>query len=212
MYSITTGNHPPLLGAYNRQIKSRVIREREVVQAKLDYYASILEICFAHHSKLLDRIKRLRQEISAATKGVPDTLGKEDLYTTEGNVQLDQAETLLCKKAYRIAARYAHPDKGGSHADFVAISESYRQRDLSALNEYVISRNNTIESQIQYWQDELAKPKIKLRNFHNSDQFKIVKNYVSNNEAKAFSLAEAYLCNIEADLFFELQSILTENT
>lgn len=119
------------------------------------------------------RLKDVRRRIRLVSKGVPLT---EVLEETEldDTPELSDAQAVILKKAYRLAASLLHPDrKHGSEEEFQALRAAYVAKDLQAVQEFVLHLEKPLEEQVQYWQDEETRVHISWQKFRQTAAYQI---------------------------------------
>lgn len=192
-YAITLFEPNPLIYQYCKNLQRSALKERQTKQILFDSLMDTLDRCYNKHPELCDKIRKLQVRVQTLTKGVPATEAVMDTNIHSADRELDVAQELLLKKAYKQAASIAHPDKGGSNDDFASINAAYRAKDLGSLTEFVISKNKTLVEQVEYWKSEILKPDMKLKEFQAQPEFKIIRSYVSGRQEEAYSLAKVVL-------------------
>ena len=200
----------PLLIALEKHYKRLTDKERSWWLSRVDYYDRLILPILREHTALYASVRKLKSEIQLQTKGVPSTEAISNDVMSMNPVRQDSANRFLLKKAYRMAAAVAHPDKGGSHDDFLSIHKAYRAGDMSSLNEYVLSRRLGLLERIKYWDDERRKPRIKHQLFQATDAFRIVQYIALGQHEQAVALGELLLKHMILSLQLQLNDLLKE--
>jgi hypothetical protein len=185
-------------------IKAKVISLRQKYQRLMDDAQKVVDICYDQHPVLCKQIRDTKSRINVLTKGVAATEAIESTGLASKPQQEAVAEAFVLKKAYREAAAIAHPDKGGTDADFVAINAAYKSGDLTALIEYVSARSTDWQAQVEYWQAQQQRPEIQWKKFQSQPEFVLVQLYLAGKKEAAFNHAELLLKTILASLLFQL--------
>ena len=179
----------PALAWYSGTLKKLVLAERARTQARVDSANKILQDCFDKHPEMIAKIRAFKTLVQLNTRGAAATESVMDTELSSVPQEEAVARAFLLKKAYRIAAAAAHPDRGGSHDDFAAINAAYRAKDLDSITEFLISKQRSILEQIAYWRSELEKPEVSWTRFRSTPEFSIVKYAMSGNTQRAEQMA-----------------------
>lgn len=170
--------HPQLFlrlwvrGLRNTAVAARTTVNNREVQCltKANDFISSRERLSAATTKLNRAQRRLRNRV----KGVPLT---EDYDAPSPLVsstpEISDAEAFILKKAYRLAASIAHPDKGGSVEAFQGLRQAFLARDLRAVQEFYLVHQKSLLEQIAYWKDELLRPAIQWQKFQQTPAYQI---------------------------------------
>lgn len=202
---------PPILVLYAKTVKKRVIAERLQYQSRMDQFSSILEKCYDNFPELTFKVRRKKAEIQLQTRGAAATESVLDINLKATDHETDVAQRFLVKKAYRVAASMAHPDKGGNKDDFAAVLAAYKAGDLESLNEFVLSKQKGVIDQITHWHFELRKPAIQWQHLTSTPEYKIVQAHLSGRHAVASDLAREVLTQLLFVLDQQLYHVIRRN-
>ena len=153
----------------------KALQARKELQQFKNYISSVVEPLEAEFEKELSRIARMRNDAQANEQGVPRTESLETYTNATVLSQLSPAERFLVKKAYRYAARLAHPDNGGSAEEFHAVRQAYLQGDLTSLQEFALARHKSVLERYAHWSTELERPAIALEEFKQGTAYKVAR-------------------------------------
>jgi hypothetical protein len=109
--------------------------------------------------------------------------------TSQLDDNLSDADRVVLKKAYRKAVATAHPDKGGSVADFQAVQEAYLAGDLASLNEYFLLAEGSLHQKIGYWLQQPIAAHVDWVRFQATNEYKIVGMYQRGEHERAVHIA-----------------------
>ncbi len=170
--------------------RARALKQRVTVntwvQACSDQAESFIsQNCAAEKRKLIE----IRARIRALAKGIPLTEVLDEPLLEEDSPELDDAQQLLLKKAYKMAAQLCHPDHAISDADrekreaeFAALQQAYRAKDLKAIQELVLHLERSLIDQVQYWKDEEQRAQIRWVEFKQTVVFNISRDLTSGRD------------------------------
>ncbi len=192
-----------LLRALSLHFRSIAIKERERVKQFKSYIFSIVEPIQAEFEADLSRIARLKNELQINQKGEARTESLESYTSKNVLSQLSPADRFLLKKAYRYAARLAHPDGGGSGEDFHAVHQAYLQGDLTSLQEYALSRHKSILEQYVHWSVEKDRPSVDLETFKQNAEFQIARLVLRGKPDQARKAMRMVIQSLESSLLKE---------
>lgn len=168
--------------------KQALVNKQAYVNLKtqIDNVTSIYERDF---QDLLKEIMNTLRSIDEITTGVPATealnIRPNRVYSADSG-QLDNAELLLLKTAYRKVAAIVHPDKAtGNKEQFQQATLAYQDQDYIELIEmYCVLKNfpnvfwRQSEIGIEYISTEVNRPKVKLQKLKASPLFKVVQFHI----------------------------------
>lgn len=195
---------PLLLESYAKTLKRKALAARKIHQDRIDSANAILQKCYDKHPELVSKVKKFKVLIQLNTRGDAATESVLDTGLDSTPQEEAVAKAFLLKKAYKQAAAMAHPDKGGSHEDFVAINAAYRAKDIDSITEFLLSKHRSILDQISYWQSEQKKPEVSWTRFRSTPEFGIVRLYTSGNKERAEQMALEVLNILLASLTAQL--------
>lgn len=180
----------PVLQNLLRWARKQTIANRQRTAQKIDAVRRVSSQIVAHHQDTLDAIKRARQRARLTQRGVAATESLDVPDTSEVLANnLNDAEIFVLKKAYRQAAALAHPDRGGSADEFQAVHAAYRAKDHAALTEYLLSKQETSRSQLDYWMIAVNKPDIDWVRFQSTPEYFISRLYTQGKQELAIKTA-----------------------
>jgi hypothetical protein len=209
-YDLIIKEPDPLLKNLAKRLKIETLNSRNLFEKRINSIKTQVESIHRKNDDLCSIIFQLKAQINLHTHGVAAT---EVRHITGLNSEPEQqvvANAFLLKKAYRTAASLAHPDKGGSHDDFLAVSAAYRANNIESLNEYVLARNRDLLDQIHYWDSERLKPKINYTIFQSSNDFKVAVLQNRGEQQAASELSRAILEHTIFSLRIQLDQLLKE--
>ena len=196
----------PLLCDYRNRLRAQSLVEREYYQRLIDHSDAIIG-AYSKGFPIAERqIADLKRLIALRTKGAPMTEELDVSSSVNTNQQEAVAHAFLLQKAYRAAAKLAHPDKGGNDADFAAVNAAYKARDLDSLNEFFLSKNRTLVESIQHWRNEVQKPRVQWQEFQSAPTFKVVRFHKSGKTDDAKQYMDKLLQLHIVQLLHELSS------
>lgn len=151
-------------------------------------------IVMKHFKELADEINHLDIEISFEEI-------EKDIYSDddkETKILTDTVEKEEIKKTFQLIARYSHPDKVGDKfiEEFKIALEAYKNNDIDTLEEilevvipnsnqtYVEKTKESSEKTIERLKDSIRKEEEQIGKIKNSDHFKIIELYNSDNNMK----------------------------
>lgn len=155
-------------------LESRLRVERWTEEA----YALSERFTEIHAPKEKRKLIDIRRRVRAYTKGVPltETLDDSELFAAE-LPELDAAQQVLLKKAYRLAVMMLHPDRGEETDEvrrmMANLRAAYNARDLKAVQEFVLHLQRSPLEQAAYWHAERDRPSIQWAEFKNTPAFQI---------------------------------------
>lgn len=181
--------------------KEKFLDFKAICKATADTY-------FNQFADIQAEVLELNHEISLITSGVPQTEELDDLSSTSESM-LSRGEQFVLKKAYRLAASLAHPDKGGSAQEFYEVTLAYKTNDVKALTAfYLAKRQESLIDLVAYYQDQSQKPRIQLQEFYKDIDFQITKAAQAKNHLLAAELAKTHLNRIRLALVMQKQAVL----
>jgi len=198
---------PPVLVAYKGWLQRQTHRERIHYDERRTQCHEIVFNIMREFSSTLEAITRARMRIRAKQTGAPCTEPMDALQAADALApQTSDAELFLLKIAYRQAATLAHPDKGGSTADFQAVVEAYRAKNLGSLHEFVLTRTAPVLKQIAYWLTEVQKPQIDWIEYQSSTEYQIAQLHMQGHSDRARNVTKHL---VEATLLHTLAEELS---
>lgn len=198
--------------------KKQALVAREKHTARVDVCNSIIQKLESNFPELVDDLTRLELGIRNATKGAPDTEGRD--WTPGMNVnklgseRFNAAHWLQVKKFFKTLAKIHHPDAGGDSAEFSAIEEARRHGDLDYLRvKFVTShRQNDLywrqDEGVVFWRTQQKKAEVNLTRLQGTSLFKVVQAQMVGNRPEALRLMELELLKRRLELISELNHVL----
>lgn len=185
------------------QVKLRqkqAIAARRAIQARKDECLTVAQMFIDTHPKAKaahQRLGRAARRARARAKGeaLTESLDPVNIFD-ETPQDLSDAEMLLLKKAYRMAARIAHPDAGGTAEMFAALELAYRMRDLQAIQEFFIASQRSVLDQMKYWLDEIQRPNVAWQKFRRTAPYQITATLRRQNTAAVRAALEEHVAQV----------------
>lgn len=167
-------------GAWLRQLvflrRKQALVARTEVNAKIRECSEVAEKFIEEHCpKQKRKITELRAALRARTLGVPLTEVLDDPLLGTKITPLSDADQVLLKKAYKLAASMIHPDKGGSVEEFQALHAAYIAQDLRSVQEFVLHLGRGLYEQLLYWKTECERPSITWLEFQQNPAYQITR-------------------------------------
>ncbi len=202
-------------------VKALALKAREKHTARVDLCNNVLKKLESNFPVLLDELNRLELAIRNATKGVPDTEGRDWVpglnVNKVGGERLNAAHWIQVKRFFKTLAKTFHPDHGGDTAEFAAIEEARRHGDL----DYLRVKFATSSSQkdpwwrqnegIEFWHTQRKKADVNLTRLQGTSIFKVVQAHLAGNRAVALKLMELELLKRRFEFINELNHVLKRN-
>jgi len=184
----------PLLVGYLALLRAKTVANRRRIASRIAAVRDVTAKVLQPHQELMGLIARSRTRARLHQKGIASTESMDALQAASvlGD-NLNDAEKFLLKKAYRKAASMCHPDRGGSTAEFQAVVAAYRSGDLTALNEYVKTKESSTLDQINYWKSACERPDIEWVEFQATNEYALARMYQQGRKAEAQALARRLL-------------------
>jgi len=178
--------------------KQKVLKSRRDLADLKASVERILHPVYEAHAVQLERLVRLLNAKQTNQSGEPSTEAQE-AYTSKNVLsRASPHERYLLKKAFRYAARLAHPDHGGSMEAFHAVRMAYLDGDLRSLQEFALAMHKTPVEQYAFWVEEQVRVRIDAELFRNSPEFAIAKLVQQNKKPKAIEAMGTLLTLREA--------------
>jgi len=204
---------PALLRHYAKFCKDQAVKTRARYAVREEQANAVIWRECAKHQDLWDKINEVKRRIRLRRKGTPltetlDDPGEPmgcDLGPSKLSLMSD-ADQVIMKKAWRaVLSVLGHPDTNPDLdiALWNFLHRAYKDGDLGALQEFMISYEKTVMEQIYYWKSEAQKPEIKWQMLQGMDQFQVLKAVMRGDKETAARISreivEAQLHTLEVE-------------
>jgi hypothetical protein len=200
-----------VLCAYLLKAKRDARIARELLNRRIENVRQVVAPIYEDFAEIMDRIVQTKNRIRVLTRGAAtsDTMAapqRKDAFET-----MSEADLYVLKRAYREAARLAHPDGGGSVEDFQSVYNAYLAKDLYALNSYVLSRQKPSIDLIRHWLTDAERCRVAWVEFQASGEFTVASLIMRGQPEEAHRIVhEALIAQLSELRAEECRLILRE--
>lgn len=173
----------PLKRAYTNKVQAKAKAARAATSRKIDQIQQIVAKVLEGNKELLDSIVQTKIRIRLLQKGVPATESLEDEVSPFS--EKTTTDLFLLKKAYRLAASIAHPDKGGSEDEFYSVKRAYENGDIESLQFYYKLKQEDGFDPLGYYQNEIQKAAIDWITFQTTPEYDLARLHMQGHTDEA---------------------------
>lgn len=209
-YPLVLWQEDPCLEAYCASLQVKTFRNRAFYARAEEQVSTVSAKMVSMLPELEAQIKSLRLAIRSIDTGMPATDSIEPPKAIE---ELDPGQKALVKAAFKKAAGIAHPDKGGTDADFAYILAAYRANDLNVLTEYVLTygEQKPVAARISYWSDALHGARARWLKRQMTDEYRLVMRFMRGKQEQALGELKSVLQYVIVTLNDELHTKLAKS-